>query len=56
MHEGGYNVTEAALAVGFDSFAHFNKTFRSFMGLSPNQYKLQVASGAKSVSARHKSK
>ncbi|MDE3067451.1 MAG: helix-turn-helix transcriptional regulator [Verrucomicrobiota bacterium] len=39
LNEGTHNVTEAALAVGFDSFAHFNKTFRSFMGVSPKQYK-----------------
>jgi AraC-like DNA-binding protein len=38
LNESGYNVTEAALAVGFDSFAHFNKTFRAFMGVSPRDY------------------
>ena len=32
------SVTEAALAVGFESLSHFNATFRSFMGLSPSAY------------------
>jgi AraC-like DNA-binding protein/quercetin dioxygenase-like cupin family protein len=31
-------VTEAALAVGFESLSHFNATFRSFMGMSPSAY------------------
>ena len=38
LNEGRYNVTEAALMVGFDSFSHFNVTFRSFMGVSPKDY------------------
>ena len=38
LNESGYNVTEAALAVGFDSFAHFNKTFRAFMGVTPKDF------------------
>jgi len=38
LNEGRYNVTEAALAVGFDSLTHFNATFRSFMGVSPSSY------------------
>jgi AraC-like DNA-binding protein len=38
LNESGYNVTEAALAVGFDSFAHFNKTFRTFMGVTPKDF------------------
>jgi len=33
-----YNVTQAALAVGFDSPSHFNATFRAFMGVSPSVY------------------
>jgi AraC-like DNA-binding protein len=35
---GRHNVTEAALAVGFESLSHFNKTFHSFMGVSPKKY------------------
>jgi AraC-like DNA-binding protein/quercetin dioxygenase-like cupin family protein len=38
LNEGGHNVTEAALAVGFESLSHFNVTFRSFMGVSPKDY------------------
>ncbi len=32
------NVTQAALAVGFESLSHFNATFRAFMGVSPSTY------------------
>jgi AraC-like DNA-binding protein/quercetin dioxygenase-like cupin family protein len=32
------NVTQAALAVGFESLSHFNATFRMFMGMSPSAY------------------
>jgi transcriptional regulator GlxA family with amidase domain len=38
LNESGYNVTEAALAVGFDSFPHFNKIFRAFMGMAPGDF------------------
>lgn len=38
LGEAGHNVTEAALAVGFESLSHFNATFRSFMGVSPSHY------------------
>jgi AraC family transcriptional regulator, L-rhamnose operon transcriptional activator RhaR len=38
LSESTHNVTEAALAVGFDSLSHFNATFRSFMGISPKRY------------------
>jgi AraC-like DNA-binding protein len=34
----GSNVTEAALAAGFDSLSHFNTVFRSFMGVAPKVY------------------
>jgi transcriptional regulator GlxA family with amidase domain len=37
--DGRHNVTEAALAVGFESLSHFNKTFHSFVGVSPNEYR-----------------
>ena len=38
LNEGRHNVTEAAMATGFDSLSHFNVTFRSFMGVSPSHY------------------
>lgn len=38
LSEPGHNVTEAALATGFESLSHFNTTFRSFMGVSPQHY------------------
>lgn len=38
LSESAYNVTEAALAVGFESLSHFNATFLSFMGMSPKYY------------------
>jgi len=38
LGESAYNVTEAALAVGFESLSHFNATFLSFMGASPKHY------------------
>ena len=38
LSEGKLNVTEAALAVGFDSLSHFNDTFRSFMGVTPKNF------------------
>jgi len=34
----GSNVTEAALAAGFESLSHFNTVFRSFMGVAPKVY------------------
>ena len=40
--ENQCNVTEAALAVGFNSLSHFNAAFRTNMGLSPSQYAKQV--------------
>jgi AraC-like DNA-binding protein len=41
LNEGRFNVTEAAMTVGFDTLSHFNVTFRSFMGVSPTMYGLQ---------------
>lgn len=52
LHGAGHNVTEAALAVGFDSFAHFTKTFRSFMGVSPKQYKQQPSPNSQRLTGR----
>jgi AraC-like DNA-binding protein len=34
----GKNISETALAVGFESLSHFNSTFRSLMGVSPRDY------------------
>lgn len=38
LGESGLNVTETALAVGFESLSHFNATFQSFMGIPPSVY------------------
>jgi len=54
LHGASHNVTEAALEVGFDSFAHFNKTFRAFMGVSPKQYKQQVSTRPQHILTRHR--
>ena len=34
---GEYNVTEAALAVGFDDLSYFNRTYRKFCGECPSE-------------------
>jgi AraC-like DNA-binding protein len=34
----GARVTEVALAVGFETFSHFNAAFRRFQGMSPTEY------------------
>jgi AraC family L-rhamnose operon transcriptional activator RhaR len=38
LGESTWNVTETALAVGFESLSHFDATFHSFMGVSPREY------------------
>jgi AraC-like DNA-binding protein len=48
LNESGYNVTEAALAVGFDSFAHFSKIFRTFMGVTPKDFHYGMKAKSKS--------
>ncbi len=39
LQQSRYNVTETALAVGFESLSHFNATFRSLTGTSPGQFR-----------------
>ena len=41
LSESRSSITEAALAVGFESLSHFNQVFRSFMGASPREYRNQ---------------
>jgi AraC-like DNA-binding protein len=38
LSEPGFNVTETAFAVGFESLSHFNSVFHAFMGVSPREY------------------
>ncbi|MEO7299942.1 MAG: AraC family transcriptional regulator [Verrucomicrobiota bacterium] len=55
LNEGGHNVTEAAMQVGFDSLSHFNVTFRSFMGVTPKDYgRTKVSKTKKGVKGRKK--
>lgn len=35
------SVSEVALAVGFQDFSYFSKTFSKFIGMSPREYRLQ---------------
>lgn len=46
LSQPGANVTEAALAVGFESLSHFNTVFHAFMGVSPRVYARSAASAA----------
>jgi AraC-like DNA-binding protein len=39
----GRNISETALAVGFESLSHFNSTFRALMGMSPRDYASKTA-------------
>jgi AraC-like DNA-binding protein/mannose-6-phosphate isomerase-like protein (cupin superfamily) len=43
-------VTEIALAVGFETFSHFNASFRRFQGMSPREY-MRSHKGADPASA-----
>ncbi|CAN7442085.1 response regulator transcription factor [Paenibacillus sp. LjRoot56] len=38
----GVRASEAALAVGYEDYPHFAKTFKKYYGLSPNEYKKRV--------------
>ncbi|MBI4025856.1 MAG: AraC family transcriptional regulator [Verrucomicrobia bacterium] len=42
LSEPGGNVTETALAVGFENLGHFITTFRAFKGVSPLEYRKSV--------------
>jgi AraC-like DNA-binding protein len=38
-------VSEIAYEVGFQSLTHFNRVFKKILGLSPTEYRGQLASG-----------
>jgi AraC-like DNA-binding protein len=42
-----FNVTEAALEVGYSSMSHFSQAFCQTMGCCPNLYPLVQAAAAK---------
>jgi AraC-like DNA-binding protein len=42
LRTGKYNVTEAALAVGYNSLSHFTVAFREMFGCCPGLYPLKV--------------
>ncbi len=37
IHQGQYNITEVAMAVGYSSISHFTKTFADRFGMKPSQ-------------------
>ncbi len=53
LGQPGANVTEAALAVGFESLSHFNSIFRSFMGVAPTVYAKNAHGQARSLDPDH---
>ena len=42
LNEGDYNVTEAAMEVGYNSLSHFTKTFQEELGVTPSAYLKKV--------------
>ncbi|BAK98672.1 putative AraC family transcriptional regulator [Oscillibacter valericigenes Sjm18-20] len=38
LNQGGYNVTEAAMVVGFDDANYFSRVFKKYMSQSPEHY------------------
>ena len=46
LRSGKYNVTEAALEVGYSSLSHFSQSFCQEMGCCPGLYPLKKAEGA----------
>lgn len=47
LRSGKYNVTEAALEVGYNSLSHFSHTFHQTYGCCPGLYPVMKAPGAK---------
>jgi AraC-like DNA-binding protein len=47
LNSSDYNVTQVAMAVGFESLSHFDNTFREFMGMTPRAYLKQQPKSAK---------
>lgn len=39
LKEPNTTIAETAMAVGFESLSHFNRSFRAFIGMSPSNYK-----------------
>jgi AraC-like DNA-binding protein len=51
LRSGKYNVTEAALAVGYSSLSYFSQAFCQTMGCCPGLYPLKTAEQGTAVSA-----
>jgi AraC-like DNA-binding protein len=43
LHNKNLRVTEVAYDVGFQSLAHFNRTFRKLVGISPTEYRSRLS-------------
>lgn len=48
-----HQVTEVALAAGFETLSHFNSTFREITGLSPTEYINSICTQAQTGAAHH---
>lgn len=44
LSENKLSITEICYESGFNNFSHFNKSFRSFTGMSPSQYRNELKS------------
>jgi AraC family transcriptional regulator len=49
LRSGRYNVTEAAMEVGYSSLSHFSKAFAGYFGRCPCAYPLTVGVGEENV-------
>jgi AraC-like DNA-binding protein len=49
LRSGKYNVTEAALEVGYSSLSHFSQAFCQTMGCCPGLYPLNPAKSSKAT-------